>query len=99
MRREAGGRCGIWNSCGCAGRFLNCSLLQNFWSRRSGADSISPRPEEMKVHLEKTGDEPVQCSWFDPSDGKFKKKEIWPPCPVVLRPPDAGHDWVAVLDF
>ena len=53
----------------------------------------------MKVHLEKMGDGPVQCSWFNPADGVFKKKEIWPPCPVVLRPPDAGHDWVAVLDF
>lgn len=59
----------------------------------------TPYGQKMKVHLEKMGDVPVQCSWFDPADGVFKKKEIWPPCPVVLRPPDAGHDWVAVLDF
>ena len=58
----------------------------------------TPYGQEIKAHLEKMGEGPVLCSWFDPEDGTVKKKEIWPPCPVVLRPPDGGRDWIAVLD-
>ena len=58
----------------------------------------TPYGQEIKAHLEKMGEGPVLCSWFDPEDGTVKKKEIWPPCPVVLRPPDGGRDGIAVLD-
>lgn len=59
----------------------------------------TPLGLDIKAHLENMENEPVQCTWYNPINGDFTEKKIYPSRPVILRPPDSLHDWIAVLDW